>query len=158
MSQTYSGELSAPKNVRVAVVVSRFNGLITAQLLSGAMDGLTRSGVDTSRIDTFWVPGAFEIPAIAGRIAVRDKYQGILCLGAVVRGATPHFDMVAGQSARGIADVATRTAAAVIYAVLTTDSIEQALERAGTKAGNKGFDGALALVEMMSLHSKIDKL
>jgi len=147
---TYEGRLDAA-GLRVAVVVSRFNELITRQLLEGARDGLRRHGADEETLSVVWVPGAFEIPPVAQRLARSGAFDAVVCLGAVIRGATPHFDHVANQTAAGIARAAQETGVPVIFAILTTDTIEQAIERAGTKAGNKGFDAAVAAIEMANL-------
>jgi 6,7-dimethyl-8-ribityllumazine synthase len=151
----FVGQLQAPEGARVCIVISRFNELVGRSLLQGAIDGLRRCGIDEENIDVVWVPGAFELPAITRRIALSTAYQGIICLGAVIRGATAHFDFVAGTAANGVAQVAAETGLPIAFEVLTTDSIEQALERAGTKAGNKGFDGALVVVEMMNLNRQL---
>ena len=129
-------------------MVSRFNAFINQSLLSGALDGLTRHGVADDRIDVVWVPGAFEIPVVARRMAESGRYDAIICLGAVIRGATAHFEYVAGEAAKGIAAAGYQTGVPVIFGVLTTDTIEQAIERAGTKAGNKGWEAALGAIEM----------
>jgi 6,7-dimethyl-8-ribityllumazine synthase len=147
---TYEGRLDAA-GIRVAVVVSRFNELITRQLLEGARDGLRRHGADEEALSVVWVPGAFEIPLVARRLARSGAFDAVVCLGAVIRGATPHFDHVASQAAAGIARAGQDTGVPVIFGVLTTDTIEQAIERAGTKAGNKGYDAAVAAIEMANL-------
>jgi 6,7-dimethyl-8-ribityllumazine synthase len=147
---TYEGRLDAA-GIRVAIVVSRFNELVTKQLLAGALDCLRRHGAADDAVSVAWVPGAFEIPLVAQRLASSGSVDAVICLGAVIRGATAHFDYVAGQAAAGVARAALDTGLPVIFGVLTTDSIEQALERAGTKAGNKGWDAALAAIEMASL-------
>lgn len=139
------------QGLRIGIVVSRFNEMITRSLLTGAVDGLCRHGVDPEEITVAWVPGAFDIPIVAQQMAFSTKYDAIICLGAVIRGATPHFDFVAGQAVAGIARVAQESAIPVIFEVLTTNTIEEALERAGTKCGNKGFDGAMAAIEMADL-------
>jgi len=154
MGKVYEGQLKADGS-KVAIVTSRFNDLITKELNGGALDCLKRHGVAEDNIDIYWVPGAFELPAVAKKIAATGKYDGIICIGAVIRGATPHFDMVANEATKGIAQVAMQVNIPVVFGVLTTDSIEQALERAGTKAGNKGWDAALTAIEMMSLHNQI---
>lgn len=146
----YIGKLQG-KGLRIGIVISRFNELIGRSLLNGALDGLIRLDVDREDLTTVWVPGAFEIPMAAQQMAFSGKYDAIICLGAVIRGATPHFDYVAGQAAAGIARVAHESAVPVIFGVLTTNTIEEALERAGTKAGNKGFDCAMTAVEMADL-------
>ena len=147
---TYEGRLDA-SDLRVAIVVSRFNELITRPLLEGALDCLRRHGADEERLAVAWVPGAFEIPPVARRLACSGAFDAVVCLGAVIRGATPHFDHVAGQAAAGIARAGFDSGVPVIFGVLTTDTIEQAIERAGTKAGNKGSDAALAAIETANL-------
>jgi len=136
---------------RAGIVVSRFNELVTRQLLAGALDCLRRHGAEDDAVSVAWVPGAFEIPLVARRLASSGSVDGVVCLGAVIRGATAHFDYVAGQAAAGVARVALDTGVPVILGVLTIDTIEQAIERAGAKAGNKGWDAALAAIEMASL-------
>jgi 6,7-dimethyl-8-ribityllumazine synthase len=150
MVKTIEGVLSAEK-MKVAIVVSRFNDMVTKELLEGAIDCLKRHGADEENIHVYWVPGAMEIPPLAKSAAASQNYDGVVCLGAVIRGATPHFDVVAAESSKGIARLAMESAVPVIYGILTTDSIEQALERAGTKAGNKGWDAALNMIEMANL-------
>jgi len=145
------GQLDATGK-RFAIVVSRFNEFITQKLLSGALDCLERHGAREEDLEVAWVPGAFEIPYVAMKLATAGKYDGIICLGAVIRGATPHFDYVASEVAKGVARVAMDTGLPVVYGVITADTIEQALERAGTKAGNKGFDAALAAIELVDLY------
>jgi 6,7-dimethyl-8-ribityllumazine synthase len=157
MANEYHGELKAESTWKVAIVVSRFNELITSKLLGGAKDCLTRSGVAEKNISIFWVPGAFEIPATANQLA-KKNFDGILCLGAVIRGSTPHFDYVCSESAKGVANVGMNSDLPVIYGIVTTDTIEQAVERAGTKSGNKGFDTAQGLIEMVSLYKNIAKI
>ena len=149
-ARTYEGRLAAD-GLAFAVVVSRFNAFITSRLLDGALDGLRRHGAAEERIDLVWVPGAMEIPVAAKRLAESRRYHAVICLGAVIRGATPHFDYVAGEAARGIGTIALQTGVPVIFGVLTTDTIEQAIERAGSKGGNKGFDAACAAMEMATL-------
>lgn len=136
---------------RVGIVAARFNEFITSKLLGGAIDSFLRHGGDDSNIDVAWVPGAFEVPLVAKKMAESEKYDAVVCLGAVIRGATPHFDMVANEATKGIANVSLQTGVPVIFGILTTDSIEQAVERAGTKAGNKGFDAMTTAVEMVNL-------
>ncbi len=150
MSTTYEGKLLA-EGLRFGIVASRFNELIVRRLLSGAMDALQRHGADEEAIEVAWVPGAFELPVAAQRLAQSGRYDAILCLGAVIRGATPHFEYVAAEAAKGIAKVGLEAAMPVIYGVLTADTIEQAIERAGTKAGNRGVDAAVAAIEMANL-------
>lgn len=144
------GKLVA-KGGRFAIVVSRFNHFITEHLLSGAEDALQRHGVAAEQITTVWAPGAFEIPLVAQKMAQSGKYQAIICLGAVIRGATPHFDYVAAEVSKGVAAVSLATGIPVAFGVLTTDNIEQAIERAGTKAGNKGWEAAITALEMTDL-------
>lgn len=138
-------------NLKVAIVMSRFNDFIGKQLVEGAKDGLVRHDVEDNNIDVIYVPGAFEIPLVLKKVASLNKYDAIIAVGAVIRGATPHFDMVANEVTKGIATVSLESNVPIINAVLTTDSIEQAIERAGTKAGNKGFDAALAAIEMVNV-------
>ena len=154
--RTIEGKLDA-KGLRFGIVISRFNEFISAKLLSGCLDGLSRHGADEKHIDVVWAPGAFELPLLAKKMATarESRYDAVICLGAVIRGATPHFDFVAAEVSKGIASVGLETGKPVIYGVLTTDSIEQAIERAGTKSGNKGFDAALAAIEMVNLIKSI---
>ena len=137
--------------LRVGIVVSRFNGFIAERLLEGALDALVRHGAADGDIAVVRVPGAFEIPLVAQKLAGSGKYDAIICLGAVIRGATPHFDYVAAEVSKGVAQVSLKTGVPVAFGVLTTDSIEQAVERAGTKAGNKGFDAAMTAIETANL-------
>ena len=150
--RTIEGKLDA-KGMRFGIVISRFNEFISGKLLSGCLDGLSRHGADEKHIDVVWAPGAFELPLLAKKLATakENRYDAVICLGTVIRGATPHFDFVASEVSKGIANVGLETGKPVIYGVLTTDSIEQAIERAGTKSGNKGFDAALAAIEMANL-------
>ena len=157
MPTTYEGNLIGT-NLKIGIVVSRFNGFITTKLLDGALDSLKRHGVNLEDIDVYWTPGAFEIPATAKRIAEKGKFDAIVCIGAVIRGATPHFDYVADESAKGIAQVGLNTGVPVIYGVITTDTIEQAIERAGTKSGNKGAEAAVTAIEMANLYRQIDEM
>lgn len=149
MGKTFEGSFQG-EGVRVALVVGRFNHFITEHLVSGARDALVRHGVSEEDIDVAWVPGAFEIPLAARRLA-RGEYQAVICLGCVIRGSTPHFDYVAGEAAKGVARAAEESGKPVIFGILTTDTIEQAVERAGTKAGNKGWEAAMAGLEMVRL-------
>ena len=149
------GKLVAKENVRIGIVCARFNEFITSKLLGGAMDGLIRHGVKDENVDVAWVPGAFEIPVVAKRMAEAGKYDAILCLGAVIKGSTDHYDYVCAEVSKGIATVSLETGLPVMFGVLTTDNIEQAIERAGTKAGNKGYDVALSAVEMINLFQSI---
>jgi 6,7-dimethyl-8-ribityllumazine synthase len=139
------------KGKRFGIIASRFNDFITDRLVGGAVDALTRSGAEDADIDVVKVPGAFEIPMVAQRLAKSGKYSAIVCLGAVIRGATPHFDYVCAEAAKGIAQVGMDTEVPVIFGIVTTDTIEQAIERAGTKAGNKGWSAAVAAIEMANL-------
>ena len=156
MPNVYEGHLLG-EGLTFGIVVSRFNSFVTEKLLAGALDALKRHGVDLDQVDVCWTPGAFEIPGIAKRLAESKKYDAVLCLGAVIRGATPHFDYVAAESAKGIAHLSADTGIPVIYGVITTDTIEQALERAGIKSGNKGADAAVAGIETANLYKTIDK-
>ena len=155
MAQTYEGKLIA-KGLKFAVIVARFNEFITSKLLSGAMDGLLRHEAAVEDIDTIWVPGAFEIPLIAQKLAKSKKYDAVICLGTVIRGSTSHYDYVCSEVSKGVAHVGLETGVPTIFGVLTTESIEQAIERAGTKAGNKGFDAAMSAIEMANLLKSID--
>ena len=147
--RTVEGKLEA-RGLKFAIVAGRFNGFIVDKLIAGAVDALTRSGVAPDDVTLYRCPGAFEIPQVLARV-IKTRVDGVVCLGCVIRGATPHFDYVAGEAARGIARIARSTEIAVSFGVLTTDTIEQAVERAGTKAGNKGFDAAMAAIEMANL-------
>ena len=140
---------------RIGIVAARFNEFITSKLIGGALDAFKRHGGNEADVDLAWVPGAFEIPLVAKRMASTGKYDAVVCLGAVIRGATPHFDMVANEATKGIANVGLQTGVPVIFGVLTTDSIEQAVERAGTKAGNKGYDAMTIAIEMVNLLKQI---
>ena len=139
------------KGISIGIVVGRFNEFIVSKLLGGALDGLKRHGLEEENIEIAWVPGAFEIPLIAKKMAKSNKYDAIICLGAVIKGSTPHFDYVCAEASKGIASVSLSTEVPVIFGVLTTDSIEQAIERAGTKAGNKGYDSAVSAIEMANI-------
>ena len=140
---------------RIGIVAARFNEFITSKLIGGALDAFKRHGGNEADVDLAWVPGAFEIPLVAKRMASTGKYDAVVCLGAVIRGATPHFDMVANEATKGIANVGLQSGVPVIFGVLTTDSIEQAVERAGTKAGNKGYDAMTTAIEMVNLLKQI---
>ena len=150
MSNTYEGKLLA-EGLRFGIVASRFNEMIVRRLLSGAQDAILRSGGSEEMVEVAWAPGAFELPLVAQRLAQSGRYDAVICLGAVIRGATPHFEYIASEAAKGIAQVALATGLPVIYGVLTADTIEQAIERAGTKAGNRGVDAAVAAIEMANL-------
>ncbi len=147
---TYEGKLIA-EGLKFGIVAARFNEFITNKLVGGALDALLRHGVAESDIEIAWVPGAFEIPLVAQKMAETKKYDAIICLGAVIRGATPHFDFVSAEVSKGVAHVGLETKLPVVFGVLTTDTIEQAIERAGTKAGNKGFDSAITAIETVNL-------
>jgi 6,7-dimethyl-8-ribityllumazine synthase len=155
MPKTYEGHLQA-KGLRVGIVVARFNEFISNKLLGGALDALIRHGASEDAIEVAWVPGAFEIPLLAKRLCKSGRYDAVICLGCIIRGATPHFEYVAAEAAKGIAQVALQSDCPVAFGVLTTENIEQAIERAGTKAGNKGWDAALAAVEMANLIKDLD--
>jgi 6,7-dimethyl-8-ribityllumazine synthase len=146
----YEGHLIG-EGLRIGIVVSRFNEFISNKLLGGALDALRRHGVAEEDIDVAWVPGAFEIPLLARKLAASERYHAVICLGAVIRGATPHFDYVASESAKGVAQASLQTGLPVIYGIVTADTIEQAIERAGTKMGNKGWDAGEAALEMANL-------
>lgn len=153
--KTLEGKLVA-SGIRVGVVAARFNEFITSKLLSGAMDGLVRHDVREEDVHVAWVPGAFEIPLIASKMAKSGKYDAIICLGAVIRGSTSHYDYVCSEVSKGIAAVGLGSGIPVLFGVLTTENIEQAIERAGTKAGNKGYDCALSAIEMVNLIRQIE--
>jgi 6,7-dimethyl-8-ribityllumazine synthase len=154
MVNEIGGELTAAGK-RFAIIVSRFNDFITSKLKDGAIDCLTRHGAKSDDITVVWVPGSFEIPYLAGRLADSKKYDAVICLGAVIRGQTPHFDYIASESAKGIARIGIEKSYPAIYGIITADSLEQAIERAGTKQGNKGFQAALTAIEMVNLFGKI---
>ena len=156
MMRTLEGKLVA-EDMKVGIVDARFNEFITNKLLGGALDGLTRHDVREEDIEVAWVPGAFEIPLIAARMAKSGKYDAVICLGAVIRGSTSHYDYVCNEVSKGIAAVSLETGVPVLFGVLTTENIEQAIERAGTKAGNKGYDCALSAVEMVNLIREMEK-
>ena len=151
---TFEGKFQG-EGLKVAVIVGRFNELIGSKLKDGALDGLIRHGVREEDIDTIWVPGAFEVPLVAKKTANLNRYDAIITLGAVIRGSTPHFDMVANEVTKGIANVSLDTGVPIIFGILTTDSIEQAIERSGTKAGNKGYDAAMSAIEMANLFKNL---
>lgn len=153
--KTFEGKLVSGE-IKVGIVAARFNEFITAKLLSGAVDGLLRHDVREEDIQVAWVPGAFEIPLIASKMAKSGRYDAVICLGAVIRGATSHYDYVCNEVSKGIAAVSLETGVPVLFGVLTTETIEQAIERAGTKAGNKGYDCALGALEMVNLIRALD--
>lgn len=150
MGRTFEGKLTG-EGLRFGIVVSRWNEFITSKLLAGARDALVRHGVAEGDVDVTWVPGSFEIPLTAKRMAGTGRYDAVICLGAVIRGATPHFDYIASEAAKGIAQAGMATDLPILFGVITTDTIEQAIERAGTKAGNKGAEAAVAAIEMANL-------
>jgi len=150
MLQSFEGNLVG-KGLKVGIVVGRFNDLITMRLLDGAKDALKRHGVEQDDVELAFVPGAFELPLVAKKMAMSKKYDAVITLGAVIRGATPHFDYVCSEAAKGVAQVSYQSEVPVIFGVLTTETIEQAIERAGTKAGNKGWEAATAAIEMANL-------
>lgn len=153
---TYEGKLLA-EGLRFGIVASRFNELIVRRLLGGALDALKRHGAAEENIEVAWVPGGFELPLVAAKMAESGRYDAVICLGAIIRGATPHFEYVAAEVAKGIAQVSLKTGLPVIYGVVTADTIEQAVERAGTKAGNRGADAAQAAIEMANLMRELPK-
>ncbi len=155
MPKNYEGHLQA-QGLRIGIVIARFNEFITNRLLGGAVDALVRHGASDDAIEIAWVPGAFEIPLVAKRMSSSGRYDAIICLGCIIRGSTPHFDYVAAETSKGIAQIAIQSGCPVSFGVLTTENIEQAIERAGTKAGNKGWDAALSAVEMANLLRVID--
>lgn len=153
--KTFEGKLVS-KDIKIGIVAARFNEFITSKLLSGAMDALLRHDVKEEDIHVAWVPGAFEIPLIASKMAKSKKYDAVICLGAVIRGSTSHYDYVCAEVSKGIASVSLSSDIPVMFGVLTTENIEQAIERAGTKAGNKGYDCAISAIEMVNLIREID--
>lgn len=148
--KVFEGNLVA-KDIKVGIVAARFNEFIVSKLLSGAIDGLTRHNVEEDNIEVAWVPGAFEIPLMAAKMAKSGKYDAVICLGAVIRGTTTHYDYVCNEVSKGVAHVGLESGIPVMFGVITTENIEQAIERAGTKAGNKGYDCALGAIEMVNL-------
>ncbi len=155
MPKMIEGKLNA-KGLKFGIVVSRFNDFICERLLSGALDVLVRNGAADGDIDVFRVPGAFEIPPVARKMALSNKYNAVICLGAVIRGATPHFDYIAAEVSKGVAMIGLESEVPVTFGVLTTDNLEQAIERAGSKAGNKGWDAALSAIEMANLYREMN--
>ncbi len=154
MTRIFEGNLIG-SGLKVAIIVSRFNEFITTRLLSGAEDALKRHGVEEENVNVAWVPGVFEIPLAAKKLAETNKYDAIITLGTVIRGATPHFDFVSNEVAKGVASTSLATGVPIIFGVLTTESIEQAIERAGTKAGNKGWEAAVNAIEMANLYKEL---
>ncbi|OPL18160.1 MAG: 6,7-dimethyl-8-ribityllumazine synthase [Candidatus Aegiribacteria sp. MLS_C] len=157
MTWIHEGKLDG-EGIRPAIIVSRFNSFITGKLLEGALDCLERHNVDTDDIDVFWVPGAWEIPALALRVADTGLFDCVICLGAVIRGETPHFEYVSAESAKGVAQAAMLTDVPVVYGIVTADTVEQAVDRAGTKSGNRGFDAAMTALEMTALYDHLADL
>ena len=153
--KTYEGKLVS-KSIKVGIVAARFNEFITSKLLSGALDGLLRHEVREDDVHVAWVPGAFEIPLVAAKMAKSGRYDAVICLGAVIRGSTNHYDYVCNEVSKGIAAVSLESGVPVLFGVLTTENIEQAIERAGTKAGNKGYDCAVSAIEMVNLLHELD--
>ena len=149
------GKLVAPQGMKVGIIASRFNEIITNKLLGGAVDGLVRHGVEENNITAAWVPGAFEIPVIAEKMAASKKYDAIICVGAVIRGSTTHYDYVCNEVSKGISQVSMKTGVPVLFGVITTENIEQAIERAGSKAGNKGFEAMAGVIELLSLYENL---
>ena len=145
------GKVVAPAGMRVGIVASRFNSFIVQKLLDGAVDGLVRHGVEEDNITACWVPGAFEIPVVAQQMAQSDAYDAVICVGAIIRGSTSHYELVCAEAAKGIAAAGMKSGKPVLFGVITTENIEQAIERAGSKAGNKGYDCALSAIEMVNL-------
>ncbi|OGP97395.1 MAG: 6,7-dimethyl-8-ribityllumazine synthase [Deltaproteobacteria bacterium RBG_19FT_COMBO_46_9] len=157
MPKILEGKISA-EGFRFAIIASRFNDFISSKLVDGAMDALKRHGVEEGKVSLIKVPGSFEIPSVAKKLAKSDKFDAIICLGAVIRGATPHFDFIAAEVAKGVASVALESDIPVTFGVLTTDNLEQAIERAGSKVGNKGWDAAISAIEMVNLFSQLKKI
>ena len=149
--KTLEGNVVAESGLKIGIVAARFNEFIVSKLVSGARDGLVRHGVDDNNITLAWVPGAFEIPFMAKKMAMSGKYDAVICLGTVIRGATSHYDLVCNEAAKGIAHIGLESGIPVMFGIVTTDNIQQAIERAGTKAGNKGYDCALGAIEMVKL-------
>lgn len=154
MVKHYEGNLVG-SDLKIGIVVGRFNDFITSKLYEGALDGLKRHGIDLDQVEAAWVPGAFEIPMIASKMAESGKYDAVITLGAVIRGSTPHFDYVCSEAAKGVSQASGKSGIPVIFGVITTDTIEQAIERAGTKAGNKGWEAASAAIEMANLNKML---
>ena len=152
---TYQGKLVAPAKAKFAIIVSRFNEFVTSKLLGGALDGLQRHGVAEASIDVVWAPGSFEMPVIALKLAETKRYAAVLCVGAIIRGGTDHYQYVASEAAKGVAAASMKTGVPCIFGILTCDSIEQAIERSGAKAGNKGADAAASAIEMVNLFAAL---
>lgn len=150
----YEGNVVAPQGMRVGIIASRFNSFVVQKLLDGAVDGLVRHGTLAENIDACWVPGAFEIPVVAKKMAKSGKYDAVICVGAVIRGSTSHYELVVNETAKGIAQVGLEAGIPVLFGVIATENLEQAIERSGSKAGNKGYDCALSAIEMVNLMAK----
>jgi 6,7-dimethyl-8-ribityllumazine synthase len=157
VGRVYEGRLTVSGGARFAIVVSRFNDFFTRPLLEGALDAFRRHGVEDGSVDVAWVPGSFETPLVAKRLAGSGRYGAVVCLGAIIRGATTHFDHVAGQAAAGVARAALDTGVPVVFGIITTDDLEQAIDRSGAKAGNKGYEAALTAIEMVSLLEQLSE-
>lgn len=153
----FEGKLISEKEIKIGIVCARFNEFIVSKLLSGALDALSRHNIKDDNINIAWVPGAFEIPLIASKMASSGKYDAVICLGTVIRGSTSHYDYVCAEVSKGIASVSLKSDIPVMFGILTTENIEQAIERAGTKSGNKGFDSAMGAIEMVNLIREINK-
>ncbi len=151
----YEGKVVAPQGMRVGIIASRFNSFVVQKLLDGAVDGLVRHGVEDKNIDACWVPGAFEIPVVAEKMAKSGKYDAVICVGAVIRGSTSHYELVINETTKGIAQVGLQTGIPVLFGVIATENLEQAIERSGSKAGNKGYDCALSAIEMVNLMAQL---
>lgn len=149
------GKVVAKNGMKVGIVASRFNAFIVQKLLDGAVDGLVRHGVDEENISAAWVPGAFEIPVVAQKMAASKKYDAVICVGAVIRGSTSHYDYVCAEVSKGVAQASFNTGVPVLFGILTTDNLEQAIDRAGAKSGNKGYDCALSAIEMVNVIEQI---
>ena len=156
MPNTIEGQLIGT-GLRFGVVVSRFNSFITARLLDGALDALSRHGADLDAVDVVWVPGTFEIPVVAQRLASSGRYHAVVCLGCLIRGGTPHFDYLAAEVTKGVAQAGLSSGVPTVFGVLTTDTVEQAVERAGTKSGNKGFDAGVTAIEMADVMRQLER-
>jgi 6,7-dimethyl-8-ribityllumazine synthase len=154
MPRTIEGNLNAAGK-KFCLVVSRFNDLISQQLVAGALDCIVRHGGNDGEVEVVWVPGSFEIPAVAARAAATKKYQAVICLGAIIRGATPHFEYVAAEAAKGVAQVSLSSGVPTVFGMITADNLDQALDRAGSKSGNKGWQAALAAIELTDLYTKL---
>lgn len=151
----YEGKVVAPAGMKVGIIASRFNSFVVQKLLDGAVDGLVRHGVEEENIDACWVPGAFEIPVVARKMAESGKYDAVICVGAVIRGSTSHYELVVNETTKGIAQVGLQSGIPVLFGVIATENIEQAIERSGSKAGNKGYDCALSAIEMVNLMGQL---